>query len=138
MPASEHERLICLLLSKPHRARYRQQLTKGGKARAKFVFGLDHTLQLDERFARRVPAAHAATEYHWILAELRRLGAPDSCYALSTDRDLDGRHLPLEEAMESIHGTQMGTLLSCIPGQLAYYEGEDPGERYILHRQTPR
>ena len=28
----------------------------------------------------------------------------------------------------------VGTLLSCIEGKLAYYESEEPGERYILHR----
>jgi len=27
-----------------------------------------------------------------------------------------------------------GTLLSCIPGRLGYFEGEDPGERYVLAR----
>jgi hypothetical protein len=29
---------------------------------------------------------------------------------------------------------ESGTFLSCIPGQLAYFEGEEAGERYILAR----
>jgi hypothetical protein len=28
----------------------------------------------------------------------------------------------------------IGTVLSCIPGRLAYYEAEDAGERYIFSR----
>jgi hypothetical protein len=30
----------------------------------------------------------------------------------------------------------MGTLLSCIPGKLAYYEGEGPSDRCILERRA--
>jgi hypothetical protein len=60
--------------------------------------------------------------------------APATCHAISTDRTLDGRDLPLREALDAIVGSGMGTVLLCIPGRLAYYEAEDAGERYILSR----
>ncbi len=135
MAISEHESLICLLLAKTHRARYRQQLAKGaGKARDKFVDGLNHSLEVDDRFARKVPASTDTVE--WILDELRRRGAPEACYVISTNPDLDSRAMPLAEALGEVHAMHMGTLISCIPGQLAYYEGEDPHERYVLHRRV--
>ncbi len=135
MAISEHESPICLLLAKTHRARYRQQLAKGaGKARDKFVEGLYHLLQADDRFARKVPASTDTVE--WILDELRRRGAPEACYIISANADLDGRLMPLPEALGEVHAMQMGTLISCIAGQLAYYEGEDPHERYVLHRRV--
>jgi hypothetical protein len=39
----------------------------------------------------------------------------------------------LNEALESTVGSGEGTVLSCVPGQLAYFESEDR-ERVILQR----
>jgi hypothetical protein len=41
----------------------------------------------------------------------------------------------LRDAINQILGVGHGTLLSCVPGRLGYFEGEDPGERYILERR---
>jgi hypothetical protein len=30
----------------------------------------------------------------------------------------------------------MGTFVSCIPGRLAYFEAEGPGQRYVLERAS--
>jgi hypothetical protein len=43
--------------------------------------------------------------------------------------------MPLDAALEGVYCGDMGAIISCIPGKLAYYEGEDHGERYILDRQ---
>jgi hypothetical protein len=43
------------------------------------------------------------------------------------------KELPLVEALQQIVGRGMGTVLSCIPGRLAFVETED--ERFILGRR---
>ena len=63
---------------------------------------------------------------------LRKLGAPDSCYVISSWGEYDGTELDLLPVLEAIHATGMGSIISCIPGQLAYYEGEDG--RFVLQR----
>jgi hypothetical protein len=40
--------------------------------------------------------------------------------------------MPLSKALSSTVGYGMGTLISCVPGELAYYESEERGERYVL------
>jgi hypothetical protein len=65
---------------------------------------------------------------------LRDRGAPDTCHVISEAGSLDGKDMKLSEAIQAVIGLGYGTLLSCIPGQLGYYEGEDPGVRYILER----
>lgn len=71
-------------------------------------------------------------------AELEELlkgkGAPETCYLVSSSRALDRRELPLREALEAVVGQGPGTLISCIPGRLAYFEGKGPEARYILER----
>lgn len=56
------------------------------------------------------------------------------CIAISADRELDGREPSLADALPEVVGSNGGTVLSCLPGVLAYYEGEEPGDRRILCR----
>jgi hypothetical protein len=68
---------------------------------------------------------------------LRERGAQEMCHVLSENSALDARVLPLREALHTVVGRGMGTFLSCIPGQLGYFESEEPGERYVLERPAP-
>jgi hypothetical protein len=61
--------------------------------------------------------------------------SPSVVFAISENPALDQKELPLVEVLKEIVGYGMGTVLSCIPGQLAFVETED--ERYILERHDP-
>jgi hypothetical protein len=113
------------------RARLRGLLTST-KGRAKFRAGLAHFRDLDPRYASPIPAGVQTPSQ--IAALLRDRGAPATCYVLSEESDLDGREFPLTEALERVVGRGMGTFLSCVPGRLAYFEGEETNERYVLDR----
>jgi hypothetical protein len=63
---------------------------------------------------------------------LRSRGAGETCHVISENRAIDGKTLPLKLALEKVVGQGMGTLLSCVPGELGYYEGESPSDRCIL------
>ena len=65
---------------------------------------------------------------------LRHKGAPDICYVMSGNPDIDAREMPLTEALPKTIGMDTGTLVSCIPGKLAYFEMEAFDGRYILER----
>src|SRR5690242_4430137 len=93
---------------------------------------LAHLPDLDLRLAVAVPVSEARPDT--IQRLLMAKGAPGTCYCLSESAELDGRELPLRQALEQVVGRGIGTLLSCVPGKLAYFEGEDPGRRFILSR----
>jgi hypothetical protein len=65
-----------------------------------------------------------------VYAALQALGAPEHCYAIAASADLDGRLLPLREALDKVLGMGDGVVLSCVPGKLAYYESEEANGRY--------
>jgi hypothetical protein len=44
--------------------------------------------------------------------------------------------LPLHDALLAIVGRGSGALVSCIPGRLGYYEGEERAARVILRRDA--
>ena len=67
-----------------------------------------------------------------ILSVLRNLGAPEICHVIS-EGNLDGKDMDLSTALKEIVGYGMGTVISCIPGRLGYFEGEYK-ERYIVQK----
>ena len=66
---------------------------------------------------------------------LRSLGAPDDCYAISTDAAIDGRSVRLADALRrAMYPT--ATLVCCVPGRLGFFQGEAPDDRGILLRPS--
>jgi hypothetical protein len=98
--------------------------------RAKVRSRLAHFADLDSRFARRLKENSVDA----ILDLLYKNGAPKRCYILSESDAIDAKEMELEAALDQIVGRGMGNLVSCVAGKLAYYEGEEPGERYLLRR----
>lgn len=94
---------------------------------------MPHFKWLDERFAYPISpkTAHTAAE---LVALLRSKGAGRTVWVISEDRAIDGREMTLEDAMETARGAQKGTILSCIPGKLAYFEDEEMHSQRLLQR----
>jgi hypothetical protein len=103
------------------------------KRRRTFTDELAHFKWLDERFAHPIPAstAHTAAE---LVALLRQKGAGKTVWVISESSQLDGKEMPLEDAMKEISGGDMGTILSCIPGKLAFFRGEEMRSERLLER----
>lgn len=80
----------------------------------------------DPRYVKPVPNSPS------ILKTLRSKGAGQTCWVISEFSKFDSQELDLAEILVEIVGSQMGTILSCVPGRLAYLEAEN--ERYILER----
>ena len=59
------------------------------------------------------------------------MGAPETCHVIGGKHD--GEDVELLTALKQIVGYGTGTVLSCVPGKLAYFEGEIR-ERFLLVR----
>jgi hypothetical protein len=105
------------LTSKPDRAGRLQTL-------------LAHQRILNERFMTQVPPGHAFAAS--IADSLRAKGAPATCRVMGGP--LDAQELALEEALGTVVGWNDGCLVICVPGRLAYFEGEEPNDRHIHQR----
>ena len=104
------------------------------KRRRDVTTTLAHFRHLDPRWV--VDLRPSEQDREGIQRALRSRGAPDACYLISENRELDGQRLQLAEALDRIIGAGMGTLVSCIPGVLAFFEGEGPSDRCILERRA--
>ena len=124
--------LIAAFVKRSKRNRYREILSNP-RLRHKFTSQLAHFTDFDTKYRLPIPSNKLFVEN--IAAELQRRHSPNVVFAISEDPALDQKELPLIEGLKEIVGRGMGTVLSCIPGRLAFVETED--ERFILERRDP-
>jgi hypothetical protein len=124
------ERFIRTFIVPNKRDRY---LTLFGtkKGRGELTTRLNHNHDLGCQFLQRIPSPKHTVDS--IFALLKKRGAPTGCYVIS-DGHLDGQQMELKDALMETVGQGIGTVISCIHGELGYFEAEDPGERYLLCR----
>lgn len=127
---SEH--LLTAFIKRNKRDRYREILSNP-RLRRKFTSQLAHFKDFDPKY--RLPISSNQLFVGNIASELQRRHSPSNVYLISEDSDLDQRELPLIDALEEVVGRGMGTVISCIPGCLAFVETED--ERFIMERRDP-
>jgi hypothetical protein len=124
--------LIAAFVKRNKRDRYREILSNP-RLRHKFTSQLAHFADFDPKYRLAIPSNKLFVEN--IALELQRRQSPKHVFAISEDPTLDQKELSLMEALKETVGRGMGTVLSCIPGRLAFVETED--ERFILERHDP-
>jgi hypothetical protein len=100
------------------------------KNRVKFTSQLAHFRALDPRWLVDIPPSHQNPSS--IARLLASKGAGSRCWRISENSEFDAQEMELEVALNETVGYGWGTIISCIPGKLAYFEDEDV--RYILQR----
>jgi hypothetical protein len=128
---NEHA-LIAAFVKCNKRDRYREILSNS-RLRHKFTHRLAHFTGFDRKYRLPIPSDKLFVDN--IALELQKRHSPKIVFAISEDPAIDQKELPLVEALKHIVGRDMGTVLSCIPGRLAFVETED--ERFILERHDP-
>jgi len=108
------------------------QFLSNTKRRKEILNQLDHNLPYIPELGTEVPGSQDFP------AELERLlkakGAGPTCHVMVNGLKIDGRELPLAEALNAICMHECGAVLSCMPGRLAYYKPESPNRGVILER----
>lgn len=127
---NEHA-LIAAFVKRSKRDRYREILSNP-RLRHKFTSQLAHFTDFDPKYRLHLPSNKLFAGN--IAIELQKRDSPNYVFAISEDPTLDRKEFPLVEALQQIVGRGMGTVLSCIPGCLAFVETED--ERFILERHN--
>ncbi len=137
----EHEEAVVKAFVVRTRRERLLSFATSSKNRKKFTQELAHFRWFDMRYAKPVnwsadPRLRLEDRHSQGIDNLARLlrskGAGSTCWVISENTDIDGQEMILELALECTVGRGMGTILSLIPGRLAYFEGED--EALVLAR----
>ena len=111
------------------RERYLEMLCKE-KTRSKILNEFRVNWDLDKTFMVLMPPNQQLPENIYKL--LKEKGAPQSCYVISDNFEIDKKEMSLNIALENLFG---GTFISCMAGKLGYFESDEAGEKYILERK---
>jgi hypothetical protein len=125
-----HEEALIKAFIDPNRTERYLEFIASPKKRVKLIKELAHFKALNPVFMVQIPTNQRNASA--IIELLKAKGAGPKCWVISENAKLDGRETDLETAVKETVGYQMGTLISCVPGRLAYFEDEDG--RYILER----
>jgi hypothetical protein len=120
------EQTIKAFILKERRERYLSFLGNN-KRRKEVIDRLNHCKDFDERFMQWLPSNAD------IVNILLKAGSPSEVYVIS-DSKIDGKIMLLSDAIHETSMTGSGTIVSCIPGKLAYYYDEVGERRGILKR----
>jgi hypothetical protein len=129
---NEHELGFSTFLAEPSQRRIRTLLELGPERRKDVRALLDHAVKLDPRYAHPLEGGSASAAS--VVQLLQEHGASSKCYVISADAALDGREMPLRDAVEAVAGSFFGGFISCIPGKLGYFEYEDLKSAHLLRK----
>ncbi len=111
------------------RARFIQNLADP-KKRPDMLAQLDSKLPCLPRYATVLPGEQ---DFPGELEKLLKArGAGPTCYVIAHGLKADRRELPLREALDLVCMHELGAILSCLPGRLAYYKPEAPRPGILL------
>lgn len=125
----QEEALVKAFIPAHRQERFLEIIAKP-KKRTKLLAGLSHFKALNPQFMIAIPSNQQNPSALEKL--LTAKGAGRMCYVMSENSNLDGREVALATALKETVGAQLGTLISCVPGRLGYFEDEDG--RCILER----
>jgi len=80
------------------------------------------------RYVEQINLSQHYTRF--IAPQLRKMGAPDQCWVFGNY--IDGQPMSLDQALDALIGMRSGTIISCLPGKLVFFENED--DRVILRK----
>ena len=129
--ARDHEEAVIKAFVVPDKQERFLGFISNAKRRDKFLRELAHFRHLNPRFITPIPTRDHTPGA--LVSLLRGKGTGETCWVISEWERLDGREMSLESALSEIVGYGMGTIVSCVPGRLAYFEDEDG--RFILERR---
>lgn len=133
LPQEIHEAAFVRAFIIPAKQGRLLELLSNPKRRNSILQSLPHFRDLDPRFAKQLSPSEQSPKA--IERLLLNCGALVECYLISEVNDLDMRTMPLASALEEILGNAGGTFMSCVPGTLGYFEGEEPNDRWLLQRK---
>ncbi|WP_310393116.1 hypothetical protein [Hymenobacter sp.] len=92
--------------------------------------------ELDERYCEQLPKGSQQQEISFVLKAIAEYKLT-TCYVLSAHEPFNQKTMPIAEALSEIVGSSSTTIISFLPGKVAYFEGHSIGDRYMCINKKP-
>jgi hypothetical protein len=116
----------------PTEADRAKRLLANSRTREKWLKKLAHSVSMHPVFTVEPPKGQRSPEA--LTALLRELKAPEYCYVIASDSELDDSMQDLGAMIQgAAENFGHGTILSCIPGKLALFRTAWPHKHLVTH-----
>jgi hypothetical protein len=130
---SEHMQGLLRLVNSNDKERVERWI-QNPRGREKLLEWLAHKGGLSAQYSAEPPRGQRDGES--LLSAMRRLGAPPTCYVISSDGRLDDTFGDLAHVLTlALVDFTHGTIISAIPGKLALFRSAYPHRHLIVQRQ---
>jgi hypothetical protein len=92
--------------------------------------------ELDERYCEQLPKGNQQKEITFVLKAIAEYKLTNCC-VLSAYEPFNQKTMLIEEALNNIVGSSSTTIISFLPGKVAYFEGHSIGDRYMRIKKAP-
>ena len=107
---------------------------KSGRA-SNPLLGMDALYrELDERYCAKLPRGSQQQDIAFVRQFLSNYKLT-TCYVLSAYEPFNQQTMLIEDALNQIVGSSFTTIISFLPGKVAYFEGHSPGDRYLCIKE---
>ncbi|MBG8553524.1 hypothetical protein [Hymenobacter guriensis] len=99
------------------------------------MLGMDNLwASLDLRYCTQLPKGSGEQDRAFVRQRVARFNL-QTCYVMSADEALHQLILSVEEAVTAVVGSSTASIISFIPGKVAYFEGHSVGDRWLCIRE---
>ncbi|MCR5886268.1 hypothetical protein LRS06_00470 [Hymenobacter sp. J193] len=99
------------------------------------MWGMDNLwASLDLRYCTQLPKGSGEQDRAFVRQHIAKFGL-QTCYVLSADTSLHQLVMPVEDAIHEVVGSSNTSIISFIPGKVAYFEGHSVGDRWLCIRE---
>lgn len=99
------------------------------------MLGMDNLwASLDERYCTQLPRGSADHDKNFVRQRIAKFNLR-TCYVMSQYEPLHRLIMPVEEAIMEIVGNGPTSIISFVPGKVAYFEGHSVGDRWLCIRE---
>ena len=127
-PMNHELLLIKAFVIKERQERY-INLIATAKGRKKFRTYTPHFKDLNAKYCTPLHSLRSYSQLHELL---KSDGAFDMCYIISENSQYDTKSFSLINAAMQLFNSGIACFISCIPGKLVYYAGEEGDQRFLL------
>lgn len=122
-------------LAKPSKKSWRLTLTRA-KQTDNLLRGMDALhRELDARYCLRLPKGSRHQDAAYVRQALANYKILTSVVFSAADAG-PPQTMPVEQALQAVVGSGTTSIISFIPGRVAYFEGHSVGERYLCIKEV--
>lgn len=96
---------------------------------------LAHLNSFNSEFIQTIPKDSPINQIYFVYDFINKIDKNiRKCYVISENKYISEKEMPIQGSIELVSGRAFSSIISFLPGKLAYYENESPGNGILFYK----